>query len=453
MTAPDDVAEPRPASTVAASDDVEPGLTQPIVATTTFGKFRQLRTFQTIREVPSFRWYLLTMIGNMSAMQMQMITRGILTYQLTGSYAALGTIELANTLPRLVFALTGGVVADRSNRRVVTQVGQTFNALIAGALAALLFAGTLTFTHLVIGSVLTGIANSFSLPARQAMVPQIVGISRLSNALGLNASMMSVLRLTAPAIAAGVIAFVGAAWVFVLMAFLYMFATVVLFRVHMMPEDESGAIPRAVQTGRANPFADIAEALRYIWRIPVLRMLLVVDMFLGMLMFPYQRLLPGFVTDMLSTTETGAAINLGILMTLTGVGALMGALVIASIPNRNRGKLVIASVLIFSFGLLAFSASDIMLLSCGIVLMMGIGQTGRQALNNILIQSTVSNEYRGRISSVMLFEDGIESLGIFAIAILATVVGAPVALAVTAVLLLVLAAAMWFAMPSYRHLD
>jgi len=393
------------------------------------------------------------MIGNMSAMQMQMISRGILTYELTGSYAALGTIELANTLPRLAFALTGGVVADRRNRRTVTQIGQTFNAAIAGALAALLFLDMLTFTHLVVGSVLAGISNSFALPARQAMIPQIVGVSRLSNALGLNASMMSVIRLSAPGIAATLIAFAGASWVFALMAVLYLFATVVLFRVKMLPDSETGTLVRQVSTQRGNAVADIAEALRYIWRIPVLRMLLVVDMFLGMLMFPYQRLLPGFVADILATNDDEAAINLGILLTLTGVGALVGALVIASIPNRNRGKLVIGSVVIFSVGLLAFSASDMMLVSCGIVLIMGVGQTGRQALNNILIQSSVSNEYRGRISSVMLFEDGIESLGIFAIAIFASVVGSPIALAVTAVMLLTLAAAMWFVMPSYRRLD
>ncbi len=277
---------------------------------------RNVRTFQTIREVPSYRWYLLSMIGNMSAMQMQMISRGILTYQLTGSYAALGTIELANTLPRLVFALTGGVVADRQNRRTITQLGQTFNAFVAATLAALLFADMLTFTHLVIGSVLSGISNSFGLPARQAMIPQIVGMERLSNALGLNASMMSVLRLVAPGIAAAVIAVVGASWVFALMAFLYLFATLVLFRVRMLPIPETEVVARVASAQKGNAIADIVDALRYIMQIPVLRTLLIVDMFLGMLMFPYQRLLPGFVTDNLASNDSEAAINLGILLTL-----------------------------------------------------------------------------------------------------------------------------------------
>jgi len=456
MTAPEEVADPLPdpAGQTTGSPSARPTPpAQPAQPASGLARLRRLGTFQTIREVPSYRWYLVTMAGNMSAMQMQMIARGILTYQLTGSYAALGVIELANTLPRLVFALTGGVVADRSNRRTITQIGQTFNALIAGALAVLLFMGLLTFTHLVIGSILAGISNSFSLPARQAMIPQIVGIPRLSNALGLNASMMSVLRLSAPAVAATVIAFAGASWAFLLMALLYLLSTIALFRVHMLPDDEAGMTRRPVRPPRGSALADIAEAMRYIMRAPVLRMLLVVDMFLGMLMFPYQRLLPGFVSDVLAETEDEAAIAVGLLLTFTGVGALIGALAVASIPGRHRGKLVIGSVVLFSVGLLAFSASDVLLVSCGIVLVMGVGQTGRQALNNILIQSSVTNEYRGRVSSVMLFEDGIESLGIFAIAMLATVVGAPIALAVTALLMLMLAGAMWFAMPSYRRLD
>ena len=285
------------------------------------------------------------------------------------------------------------------------------------------------------------------------MIPQIVGIDRLSNALGLNASLMSVLRLVAPGVAAAVIAIVGASWVFALMAFLYLFATLVLFRVRLLADPETELVARVALAQKGNAIAEIVDALRYIAQIPVLRMLLIVDMFLGMLMFPYQRLLPGFVTDNLASSENEAAINLGILLTLTGVGALVAALVIASLPNRNRGRLVIGSVVIFSVGLLAFSASDVMLISCGLALLLGFGQTGRQALNNILIQSSVSNTYRGRVSSVMLFEDGIESLGIFAIAILASIVGAPIALAATSMVLLALASSMWFLMASYRRLQ
>ena len=160
--------------------------------------FARIPTFQAIYQVPAFRWYLLSMSGNWSAMQMQNVARGFLTYEITGSFAVLGTVELANTAPRLVFALTGGVVADRRSRRAITQIGQGISAVISAVLAALLFAGMLRFEHLVIAAITQGIVNSFALPARQAMVPQIVGMNLLANALALNVSLMSTLRLAAP---------------------------------------------------------------------------------------------------------------------------------------------------------------------------------------------------------------------------------------------------------------
>ncbi|MCC7172819.1 MAG: hypothetical protein IT459_20390 [Planctomycetes bacterium] len=199
--------------------------------------------------------------------------------------------------------------------------------------------------------------------------------------------------------------------------------------------------------------AEVKEALVYLWRIPVLRVVLIVDMFLGMLTFPYQRLLPGFVAEVLSDSDDQAAIRLGLLLTAIAVGALAGSLVVASLPNKHRGKLVIGSVALAGIALLAFSASTVFYVSVGIVLFMGIGQASRQALNNILIQSYTSNEFRGRISSIMLFEDGVESLGIFAIAMLAAVTGPQFALGTTSLMMLALAASMWFLMPRYRHLD
>lgn len=417
---------------------------------------RRLRTFESIFAVPAFRWYLASMAGNWSAMQMQMIARGFLTYQITGSYAALGTVELANTFPRLLFALTGGVMADRSNRRVITQVGQGFSAVIAGTLATLLFIDMLRFEHLVIAAVLQGVSNSFALPARQAMIPQIVGMERLTNALALNVSLMSTLRLGAPALAGFLIAVAGASWVFTLMTVLYVVSTLTMFKVTLIPQvgdnrHSATVAPRHAVRGRA--LTDIRDALVYLWKIPVLRMLLIVDMFLGMLTIPYQRLLPGFVSDVLADNPDETAIRMGILLTITGIGALLGSLMVASLPSRHRGLMVIASVALFGIGLLGFSVSTVFVVSAGIVFFMGIGQSVRQSLNSILIQSETSNEFRGRISSIVLFEDGIESLGIFAIAILASIIGAQWALGLVALSMLTIAFAMWTMMPLYRRLQ
>ncbi len=146
------------------------------------------------------------MTGNWSAMQMQQVARSYRAYQITGSFAALGLVELANTWPRLFLSLYGGVVADRASRRVIIQIGQGFNSLNAGVIATLLFTGRLEFWHLIMMSFFQGILNSFVLPARQAMIPEIVGPQRLMNAFALNVFIMNVMRLGAPAIAGAIIA-------------------------------------------------------------------------------------------------------------------------------------------------------------------------------------------------------------------------------------------------------
>ncbi len=390
-----------------------------------------------------------------------MIARGFLTFEITGSYAALGTVELANTVPRLIFALTGGVVADRANRRVIAQAGQMVNAASASVLAALLFTGRLEFAHIVVAALVQGVANSFALPARQAMIPQVVGMDRLTNALALNVSVMSTLRLGAPALAGFLIAVTGAAWVFVLMAGLFTFATLSMFRVKLIAQAdliEARIAPEAAEVmsvtpRKRNALSDIQDAVVYLWRIPVLRMLLIVDMFLGMLTFPYQRLLPGFVADVLADSDDQTAIRMGILLSVSSIGALSGSLLVASLPNRHRGAMVIGSVALFGLALLGFSMSTVFAVSVGIILFMGVGQSIRQSLNSILIQSATSNEFRGRISSITLFEDGIESLGIFAIAVLASIIGPQWALGLVAISMIVLALSMWTLMPLYRRLQ
>ena len=403
------------------------------------------------------------MTGNWSAMQMQMVARGLLAYQLTDSYAALGVVELATSLPRLVFAMSGGVVADRASRRLVMQAGQLFNMALATLLAMLLFTDLLRFEHLLIAALVQGVANSFTMPARQALVPEIVGPERLTNAYGLNVFSMNVTRLAAPALAGVLIALIGFGSVYALMACMYLFAVLSMFKVPKvranraarMPVTDSEGKVVAVRRGRLEKIGvrDVQEAFAYLKTQRTLCILLIVHMVLTVLAMPYQRLLPGFVADVLSANDDEAAIRMGILLALTAVGALIGSLTIASLPNRNRGKIFVGSMVVFGVALLAFSISEVLWISAGLAVVLGIGQAGRQSLNNILIQTHVSDEYRGRISSIMLLENGVDSLGIFAIALLAGIFGVQAAIAGTAIGMLVLAAVLWFGTSTYRRLQ
>jgi MFS family permease len=447
---------------------------------------RRFKTFDSLIDVPAFRWYLGSMMCNWSALQMQQVARGYLAYEITGSFGALGLVELANTWPRLFLALYGGVVADRASRRVIIQLGQAVQAINVGLVAFLLFSGNLVFWHLIMMAFVQGILNSFVLPARQAMIPEIVGPNRLMNAFALNVFALNVMRLGAPALAGAIIAalmirtdgnvFFSVGVVFALMAVLNAAAVVGLFPVPKTTAATRAALLQreAIAAGSDAPpvprrrgggggdgeggaidrtgLRDIKDAFSYLKRERIIIWLMVIHSSTAMLSLPYQRMLPGFVKEALGATDDTAAAVMGGLLTATAVGALVGSLLIASLPDKHRGKILAYSLAVFGVALIGFSASTIFWLSAGIVVILGIGQAIRQSIANILIQSRVVEVYRGRVSAIMLLDDGLESLGIFGVTILADLVGSQWALGGVGVVMLLYAGGIWLA-KRIRELD
>jgi len=163
----------------------------------------------------------------------------------------------------------------------------------------------------------------------------------------------------------------------------------------------------------------------------------------------YFMLLPGFAKEVLDAGPE----RLGLLTSVSGVGALAGSLAIASLENRQRGKILILSSLLLGLALIAFAWSTSYVLSLGIIVVVGVGQAGRMSLSNVLIQAYVDDEYRGRVMSVYMMEFSIMSLGIFLIGILANVIGPQLAVGGSAVALVVLAVYLWTMVPNYRNLD
>jgi MFS family permease len=272
------------------------------------------------------------MLGQMASMNMQMVVRSFLAYQLTGSYAALGTVALASAIPGILLAMVGGAIADRvARRKVVVQIGQFVSSMNALSIALLLLTGNLTFGFLLLAAVVQGTSMALMMPSRQALLPQLVSGDQLMNAVALNSAGMNTMRLLAPALGGFLFAWTGAAAVYFVMSGLYMFASVFLVRV---PEDRrettsAGSIGGELRVGVAN----VREGLSYIVRDPIMGPLMGVNILVVLTAMPYMFLLAGFVQDVLNS----GADSLGLLQSVSGIGALTGALVIASMPGRNRG--------------------------------------------------------------------------------------------------------------------
>jgi MFS family permease len=149
---------------------------------------------------------------------------------------------------------------------------------------------------------------------------------------------------------------------------------------------------------------------------------------------PYFQLLPGFAEDVLGAGKS----ELSVLISIQGIGSLGGSLFIASLPSRGRGKLMLMSSLLLGGSLILFSASSSYWLTAAILIIVGVGQSGRMSLSNVLVQSYSADEYRGRVMSIYMMEFGLTMIGTFFVGVLAATIGPQWAIGITAAWLCVL---------------
>ncbi len=409
------------------------------------GRLRSLGTFDSLRE-PIFRWFFLGQMGQSGAMQLQQLLRGYLVFQLTGSFAALGVMSLAQSVPMLTLSLPGGVLADRMPRKYLVQAGQVANIALAVVLAVVVAGGWLRVEHLIASAAVQGIVMSLMMPARQSMIPDIVGPSRLTNAIALNSAGMQSMRLFAPGLGGALTAWAGADWGYGLTAVLYLVAL-----LGIVPIPTSITVPTSHErsSGVRSALEDARESIRYITVDPTIRTLLVVNLITVVLAMPYIIILPGFV----ETVFGGGAGALGLLLSITGVGSLAGSLVIASLPDRRRGLLLMASSFLTGVGLLAFAVSSVFWLSSLILIVVGIGTAGRLSLSNVLVQAYVEPRYRGRVLSLYMTQFSMLFVGAFFIGLLAEIYGVQQVMAAVALALMVTSVAVVAFIPRIRRLD
>ena len=413
-------------------------------------------TFESFRE-HDFRWYYIAMINQNSAMNISMVARSFVAYELTGSFTALGLMALSNAIPMIFFSPVGGVFADRFPKRLVLQGGQLFDGIAVTIIAVLLTAGILTFTHLLLMGLAHGAAVAFMMPARNSMIPELVGEERMMNAVALGTASMNGTRMIAPAIAGFMLAFLDWSWVFYLMGFLYFAAMFSMIPIPIntktyVREENFVSTDSKLNTIIANAKSgmnDIREAVKYVRATPVVGMILLIHLFVSTLSMPYQHLLPGFVKDVLLKGPEW----LGTLTAITALGSFICALIVASMPNRQRGMLFIVGLIILGSSMLAFSVSSILWIAIVTSFVIGIGQTSRYSLTSVLLMSYTEDIFRGRVMSIYMMEFGLVSFGTFAIAMMADAVGIQWAFIITSLGLLFISLYLLVAVPKLRNLD
>ncbi len=398
----------------------------------------------------NYRWFFASAFGNFASMNMQMFVRGWLVFEITGSYEKLGWMMAAGGIVGLVAAPLGGVVADRViQKKRVIQIAGICNALITLGIAWLIADGQLVFKHLLIASVLQGIVMNAMMPSRQALTKDVVGLDLLTNAIALSTSGMNVARLLLPGLAGGIVAALGggdgnidpAKWVYLIMSGLYLFAVFGIQMVEVEDKPETGEAHKPV-------FEELSQGFSYVWHTPVILMLLACNFLMVFFSLTYFMLLPGFVKEVLNEGPAG----LGLIISISGIGSLIGSLLVASISNRGRARILLYGTLMMGIALLGFSLSRDYWLSVLLLSFVGLGQAARMSLSNVLIQSYVDDEYRGRVMSIYMLEMSLLGVAIYPVSLAADVFGAEWAVGVSAVCLIALVLIL-FAYPNYRDLD
>ena len=348
-------------------------------------------TFEAL-SVPTYRVLFLGTLYSFAGMQMQVIARAYLAYELTGSNAALGGVMIAFGIPQLLLSLYGGVIADRLAKRNVIVFWQTILAVSSGLLALAIFTGHIEYWMLLAGSVATGVAFSFIGPARQAFIGDIVPDHLMGNAIILQQANMNGTRVIGPALAGTLIAIpaIGTAGVYAVTTVGFIASTLSMLRL-------PPGLPRA-RTERVSALQDTLEGLRYVRQNKPIAILITMSFLVVAFSFPYQ----GFLASVTKSVFGRGAVGLGVLSSLAAVGALAATLTVASLTGHKRAwRFQVLAGLAFGAALAGFGAAPNFGVALLLIFIVGAMASAFQSLNNALTMTLADSRYYGRIHALM----------------------------------------------------
>ncbi|MEC9439087.1 MAG: MFS transporter, partial [Chloroflexota bacterium] len=365
------------------------------------------------------------------------------------SGSLLGLVNVGASIPMLVLPLFGGVLADRVNRKRIIQAGQIVAALIAFSVFVLIRTERIEWFHLLVSSIMQGAVFALMMPARQALIPQLVGKGLLSNALALNTAAMSATTLAAPSVAGVLYGYFGPSNVYLLIGVLSLGSCIATLFVRHRGEIESDVKNHNVQgKGKINDLlSDITEGLKYVRGQRLIMVLLIMALATTVLAQPFRFLMPIFVVDVYKLGPE----SMGLLMSVMGLGALVGSIYIAAHGNKNRGKILLAGSFISGLSLLGVAVIPIYMLAVLFMVPLGLGDASRRTIIMTLIMEKSEERYRGRVMSIFMLNFGLMPLGVLPAGVISDLFGGQVAIGILAVMLIMVTCWVWFYQDGVRN--
>lgn len=372
------------------------------------------RTFAAL-QIPGYRWYWLGTASAFMGMQMQWPAQAWLAYELTGSAFKLGLVSAAWGAPMLLLSLLGGVLADRMQKRDLLIMSQLGLGVINLAVAVLISVGLIEYWHLLVAATLSGTVFAFNMPARQAIIPELVPRRTLFNAIVLSSGVMNASRVVGPALCGVLIAGAGTQGAFYTAVGCILIAVPFLAKIPLTAP--------AGRRGRVSMATEIGQGLRYVRGNPLILTLLGMVLVVVLFGMPFQSLMPVFA-EILEVE----ALGYGFLMAMVGIGAVAGSLVIANLSDfRRKGLLTLCLGISFGLTLVLFANVGSLYPSLIVLTVVGASSTGFMSTNNTLIQMNITDEVRGRVMSVYMMTFALMPLGTLPAGAIAETLGAPFA--------------------------
>lgn len=391
----------------------------------------------------NFRVYFAGLLVSVTGVWAQRVAQSWLVYDLTNSALVLGQVSFMLAIPVWILSPWAGVLIDRTSRRTILLFTQSVLMIQAFTLAFLDFNSMIAIRHIVLLALVQGAANAFDAPSRQSIIVELVGKEDLSSGIALNSTMFSMARTFGPAIGGLIVGTLGTAWGFTVngVTFFTILVSLLLLRLGKP----------VVQPADHTPLEDLLGGLRFIWRTRTIKALMAIALVVALSLAAIMVLMPVVAVEVLGKGE----IEFGLLSGAAGLGSIGGALLVAylsSLPGRGR-RLVLVNVL-YPLSLMGFALSRSYHLSLLVLMVVGATMIPQLSLCNILIQSNIPDEFRGRVMSVYsLFIFGMYPLGGLIFGALAEQFGAPAAIAMGAGFVLLMVLSTQILVPELKRLE
>jgi MFS family permease len=403
-------------------------------------KRHKLTTFASLKN-PRYRAFWLGMFISFTAINLQVVARNWMVYEMTDSQRAVGWVAFAYGLPILFLSIFGGAIAERVSKRSLLIWTQLGNGLIALVISILISMGDIQLWHLIVAAALTGILFAFHIPARFSIIPELVDKHEYLNAVALNSTgwNLSVLLSSAGALLLLVIDVEGVFWI-TTVAFFVSMALLLMLPISNVVK------PKA----RTSIWLELAGGLKYIHRNTAVRSLLAVAFVAITFGLPYGNLMPDFAKKVFDVGEVGY----GFLLSAPALGALVVSLLVASLGDfRHKGAAAMTLAFLFGVTLILFAVSGNYYLALVFLVAVGGVSAGYFALNNTLMQIIVPQNVLGRVMGVYVITLSFASLGTLPLSYIADAKDAALAIGIGGAVIAVVTVAVMLMIPKLRRLQ